>query len=286
LDRLPFDRLPPHPVEAVCLLSQNQDQWGTAYSSYILARQAGFELEFQSGEQPLQPAALYLVPSVRGINVISRRRWLELLERVRQGATLYLSLDDAILSGFQAAFGLEPLTRQRRTQPEIQFTIPGAGDFRLPAAFSVDFALSGAEVLGSESNGRPAFTRFDYGKGQVFFLAAPLERALTETPGAFNAPETRDAWRIYARIGAGVLAQRAVSKTQPFLGVSEHALAAGQRAIIAINYSPEPLRDTLRLAPGWALAAAYRGAPQAQPGGLDLSLPANDAAVFIIESGG
>ena len=47
--------------------------------------QAGFDLAFQYADQPLKPAALYLLPCVGGNTAIPRRRWLELLERVQQG---------------------------------------------------------------------------------------------------------------------------------------------------------------------------------------------------------
>ena len=65
-------------------------QWGAAYSSFILAKQAGFDLEFQYSDQPLKPSNLYLMPSVNGMSAISRRRWLELLDKVHSGATLLL----------------------------------------------------------------------------------------------------------------------------------------------------------------------------------------------------
>jgi endo-1,4-beta-mannosidase len=96
--------LPPRRGEAVCILSEGQDAWGVAYSSFVLAKQAGFDLEFQYADQPLRPASLYLMPSVRGMHAISRRRWLELLGRVEAGATLYLSHHDCLLSPFDEPF--------------------------------------------------------------------------------------------------------------------------------------------------------------------------------------
>ena len=282
---LPMARLPQHPREAVCLLSQDQDQWGAAYSTFVLARQAGFEVEFQQGEQPLKEAGLYLVPSVRGINVISRHRWLALLERVRAGAALYVSIDNALLSEFEQTFGLAAQTRNRRAQPRIDFSVDGLGAFSVPADFRLDLLPTGAEVLGREPDGNPVFTRFAYGQGQVYLLTVPIERALADWPGAFanevdaNAPGAQPLWRIYRQIAEKVTRARAVRKDHPMLGLTEHPLSAGERVVVAVNYSPEPLEETLALAAGWQITTTWRGALE----GAKITLPPNDAAVFVVK---
>ncbi len=273
--------LPPHPREAVCLLSQDQDQWGAAYSAFILARQAGFELEFQQGEQTLKEAELYLVPSASGINVISRHRWLPLLERVRAGAALYLSIDSALLSGFEQTFGVQVQTRRRRAEPQVTFTIDGLGTFSVPSAFRLDLLPAGAEVLGREPDGNPAFIKMQYGKGQVFLLTAPIERALADWPGAFTDKDEQPFWQIYRAIAEPVTRARAARKQHPMLGISEHPLSESERVIVAINYSPEPLEDTLALAEGWKIAEIWRGKVE----GNKLSISSNDAAVFVVKLG-
>lgn len=276
LGTLPFTQLPVFRREAVCVLSLDQDQWGAAYSAFVLAKQAGFDLEFQYGEQPLKKADLYLVPSVRGYNVITRRRWLDLLSRVEQGATLYLSLDDALLSGFEAEFGLQVQTRRKRTEP-VQFTVNGVGDFVIPAGFRLDLAERGASVLGREADGNPVFSCHGYGRGKIFFLSVPLERALTETPGSFHSAAAQPAWRIYREIAQQAGLGRAVQKSHPLLGLTEHQINDAERVIVAINYSPQPLEDQLILQDGWQISQVWRGI--LSPGGK-VQIDANDAVVF------
>jgi len=279
LDGLPLEALPRRLPQAVCLLSTDQDQWAVAYSTFVLARQAGFDLEFQSGEQPLKPAPLYLVPSVRGINVILRRRWLALLERVHQGATLYLSLDDALLSGFEELAGLEIQTRARRGEP-ARLSIEGLGELTVDSPIRHDLRPTRAAVLGREPDGNPAFTCCKYGQGQVFFLSVPIEQALTQTPGGFHSPLAQPFWQIYRRVAQDVLQERTVSKNHPMLGLTEHLLDEHTRVVVAINYSPQALEDRLDLRPGWQVEKAWRGA--VEPGGR-VKLPANDAAIFTIK---
>lgn len=66
MDSLPFESLPSRKKEAVCILTDGQDQWGVAYSSFILAKQAGFDIEFQHGSQSIKDAPLYILPSING----------------------------------------------------------------------------------------------------------------------------------------------------------------------------------------------------------------------------
>lgn len=268
--------LPARRCEAVCLLPLDTDPWKLAYSSFILAKQAGFDLDFQYGEQALKEAAVYLVPSVRGVNVITRHRWLAVLEKVKAGATLYLSLDDAILSGFEETFGLQVQTRQKRSAP-VRLALDGAGEFSIGASFRLNLRAAGAEVLGREEDGNPAFTRCAYGQGQIYFLSVPIERILTETPGAFL-PGAPAWWKVYAQVAESAMAGRVVSKANPLVGLSEHPLNENERWVVAINYSPDALEEDLRLADGWQVSEVAHG----ELDGLCVRIKGNDAVVFHV----
>lgn len=281
LEDLPVPALPAPAREAVCVLPQDVDPWAISYAAYVLAKQAGFDLTFQRGEAPLKAAQLYIVPSARGINVISRRRWLALLERVRAGAVLYLSLDDALLPEFQSTFGLELLVRRRRENDVVRFVMEDehwAEEFHLPAAFHLALRPAGAEVLASEADGSPVFTRFAYGQGSIFLLAAPIERALTEAPGGFHLPGAQPFWRIYETIAGQMLSSRAVRKTHPLIGLTEHRLDDSRRAVVAINYSPQPIQTTLSLSAGWSYAQDWHNHFNPR----STLIPANDAVVFVV----
>ena len=283
---LPIPELPPHIKEAVCILTHDQDQWGAAYSAYILAKQAGFDLEFQFAEQPIRKAAAYLLPSVSGQAAIPRRRWLELLSFVSEGAVLYVSHNDGLISPFNQPFGLEVQTRSRRSDP-TQFSIPGVAQFSLSAPVHLKLNLKGAESLGWEADGNPVFTRTTYGKGKIYFLSVPLELTLANQPGAFHTDESQPYWQIYRQFAADLPVQRPLRKTNPFLGLTEHPLTAKQHAIILVNYSPDQQTDNLTLASGWEIDQVWHGdKPTLLPGGLACTLPANDALVFTISQPG
>ncbi|MEK7271080.1 MAG: cellulase family glycosylhydrolase [Planctomycetota bacterium] len=282
LDGLPFRRLPPRTREAVCVLTRDQDHWGVAYSSFILAKQAGFDLEFRFAEQPLPGAAVFLLPNVKGMQVLFRRRWLELLEKVKAGATLYLSLDDGMPSGFEELTGLRPTTREARGGGGVARLdgIPGEPEIACAGGFKLNLEPVGATVLAREADGNPLLTVHPRGKGRVFFLGVPLEMNLTNAAGAFHGERATSAWRLYAHVAARAMKERAVHKDSPLLAVTEHRVSARDRVVVALNQSPAILATRLELRRGWALASVLHGTAAAAGGDLSLQLPPCDAAVL------
>jgi endo-1,4-beta-mannosidase len=279
--------LPPALKDAVCILTQGQDHWGVAYSTYVLAKQAGFDLQFQYASQPIRDAQLYLLPCLSGHAIISRRRMLELLEKVAAGATLYLSLDTGLPSNFEPITGLEPQTREQRCDfGPIRLNGLG-GEPQIPSGgeFKVRFKATRADVLGFEEDGNPAFTVADYGKGRVFFLSVPMEMMVTRTPGALHHADAPPYWRLYRNIAQAVIESRVVRKQHPLLGVTEHPADEGSMIVVGVNHSPEPVHDTWKLAPGWRLERALQGEVQAHEGWLEVRLQGNEGAVLWVVRG-
>ncbi len=284
LETLPFTNLPARRTEAVCLLSQSQDQWGTAFSSFILAKQAGFDLTFCYHGQSLPEAELYLLPNVCGTMNVWQSQWRELLARVERGATLYISLNDALLPDFAKVIGLEPQTRERRRDfsPLTLERLNDAPQIPQGGSSKVNLRAVGATVLGHEVDGNPAFSVASYGAGKVYFLNSPLELTLAQTPGVFHSADALPSWRVYQEIAQGVLATRAVRKTNPLVAITEHDMADGARLIIAINESPEPITETFTLHAGWSLKTTYRGEFTTTAQNIVTQLPKNDAVVFVV----
>ena len=284
LGGLPFPRLPRRVTEAVCILSGDQDHWGVAYSTFVLAKQAGFDLEFQHASQPLRSAPLYLLPCLAGNRMISRHRMRDLLARVEAGATLYVSLDSGLPDAFEALTGLEPQTRARgRTPGDILLEqIQGLNAIPNHGTFKVDFRATRATVLGREGDGNPAFTVAPYGKGRVYFLAVPMEMTLTQTPGNFHSESAPPCWRLYQHMADDLLKGRAVRKSHPMVALTEHRRDAANRIEVLINQSPRPVRETLALAAGWRLKRVLRGKAGMEGQTLVAELPKNDACVIAV----
>lgn len=277
LNQLPFDKLPPRLTEAVCIITHEQDTWAAAYSAFVLAKQAGFDLTYRFSDQPLPDAPVYILPSIGGQAGISRRHFLSLLEKVKQGAVLYVSHKDGLLSPLNQPFGFEPQTRSRRTSP-VTFQLDGI-DLTLPAPVKMTLKTTGAQTLAREEDGNPVFTCAQFGQGKIYFLSLPLEDACSHTPGIFQAKDN-PLWHIYQRVAAEALDQRIVRKSNPEIGVTEHVLSENQRVVVLVNYSPDAQVDTLKITEGWSVSRTF---PTAITLSASVALPGNDGLVLLLE---
>lgn len=288
LESLPFEYLPERLTDAVCLLTRDQDHWGAGYSAFILAKQAGIDITFRSFDQSLPKADFYMLPSVTGNHVMNRSKWVDLARRVREdGATLYISWNGGYLTEFEEVTGLHIYARSdRRGSSEVTFQGDKKFKLTLEGSTNLDMKAAGAEVLASEANGTPAFTRYQYGKGVVYFLSLPLELNLTKAPGLFHEASAQPYSQVYEQMfnnHAPVAERRAVRKSTKNVGVTEHPFEDGSRAIIVINYCPGDADESLTLADGWKFDSVLHG-PEAKASGqkVKFTLPANDAAIIKI----
>lgn len=279
LGRLPLRALPQRRIDAVCILTPGQDQWGAAYSAFILAKQAGFDVRFHYADRPLPDAGLYLLPSIGGLTPLSRQREIELSNKIAGGAALYLSADDGFVRDTYEITGLGFTGRHGRSAI-CEFEWDGES---FAIAASTRFVLNDgqATVLARESNRNPVFSVSSHGKGKVFFLAAPLEKALAEKNEAFLPQET-PYWKIYRHIAGEQLAARIIRKTSPALGITEHAVSEKETIAVIINYSPDQVTDALSLRKGVTLAAVLHGAESRD---LRLHLAPNDYVVWHLTAG-
>lgn len=286
LDELPFRRLPSRTVEAVCILTEGQDQWGIAFNTFILAKQAGFDIEFQYADQPLKKAPLYLLPCISGWHNTGRRRWLELLDYIKKGATLYISYNDGFLTYFEEVTGLRIETREQRNRPAdiIMNGLRESPTLSSNAALRLSLKVTHAKTLGKESDGNPAFTCSRYGKGKVFFLSFPMEMELATHPGAFHADNAKPHRQIYEHVFSNSTAlKRAAVKTEPHIGMTEHPLDKNSRIIIMINYSPHPVKMPLNIVDGWQLKnVLYGEINQNHKKESQCAFRTNDAVVFTV----
>jgi len=205
--------LPPANEDGVCILTKGQDHWGVGYMSYILAKQAGINLRFAYGERELPESNVYLMPSVKGHLVMARERYLELIEKVKNGATLYISNDECILSEFNALTGLT--VQNSRQNKRI-------------------FKANGAEVLETDADGLPVFTKFSYGKGTVYYLDYPIESMLLSEPGAFE--DSRH--EVYHEIFKSQYDSHILCCENKNIGVTQH-FGKEKSYVVLVNYSGE-----------------------------------------------
>jgi endo-1,4-beta-mannosidase len=286
IDALPFETLPEQQKDAICILTRDQDTWAVAYSSMILAKQAGFDMEFQFAEQPIKDASLYLLPSIEGSEMISRHRMMELLQKVENGASLYISIGDAFPGQFEQLTGLQPQTHQVRENTEYEIKLTGLdGTALIPGNNKIKIVYKNinAKVLGIEDDGNPAFTVANYGKGKVYFLSVPLEKNLTINAGSFHSANALPSWKVYNEFAKKEISLRSVNKSNAMLGITEHPVDQNHKIIVVINYSPYEIIDFLRINDGWKLhKTLYSYVENEKSQKLKIKVAKNNACVFSI----
>jgi len=284
---LPFDRLPPKREGAVCLLGPDQDQWGVAFGSYVLAAQAGLPIRFAWGGDELPDSPLYLMPSIGGGRGVPRRTWMAVLEKVERGAVLYLSLEDGIVAELERIAGVEIIHRSRRAGP-ISASFKQAGP---EAALTCDTPVhmklraTRGEVLALEPDGNPAVTRVAYGKGKVIFSALPLEIALTRKEGGFHGSAATPAWAFWKFLrDEASLPSVLVKREGRDVLLSEHP--ESERSVWAVLYSASEDPQTLvaDVAAGWKaeLVSGTTPGQKLAVQGKDLSLALAPWAAAVV----
>lgn len=221
--------LPKCESNAVCILSQGQDHWGIAYMSYILAKQAGFTIDFAYCEQELPKSNLYFLPST-AVAVMSKKRYDLLKEVVYEGATLYISEKDGVFTEFEEFTGL----RVERTQRIETTGCVKWGNTMIPfsKSYQIELTPTHASVLLSEENGNPLFTVGSYGKGKVYFLNFPLEENLLKYENGFE----EKYYQFYATVASAITGEKGIQRDNPYIGITLHKGEKVDYAVF-INYT-------------------------------------------------
>ena len=235
--------------DAVCILTREQDAWAAAYGSFLLAKQAGLELRFCYAEDEIPQSDVYFVPSAIGDNCLYYRTFLDLTERVKNGATLYLSSGGAFLSGFEALTGLHPEYRMAQAHTDV-VTLPDGTELSLSGSVMQAMTAVAAKVVLATKDGLPALSVNTYGKGKVWYLNYPIEENVAKTPNAIY----EDYYKIYGLMDLGNH-ERIAKKKDPYLGMTEHSVGE-KKVLVLINYEPEDRKTCVEVLPGWELERA------------------------------
>jgi hypothetical protein len=285
IQAMPFENLPARSVEAVCILNSTQDHWATAIGAFLLAKQAGFDIDFRFEDQPLPDTNFYLLPCVTGVFGVAKQRWEQLLDKVRDGATLYMSSNDGYMLNFAELTGLTVQNRRRRASDAVAYLQADSGDISLtiPSTFKLDFRNDRAEVLAAEADGNPVLTKARYGKGTVYFCALPVELAMSQQPGVSYNPEEFPYWKMYETISEEARNARVLHVDEPHIGITEHPSDANTTVAVLINYSQEDREVPLVVKAGWHVDGSLYGE---RPGHvnetLTVKLVANDAVIVML----
>ncbi len=264
LGSLPFEKLPPRKTDAVCVLTYDQNHWKTAFSSFYLAKQAGLEFKFASASAPLPDSDFYIMPAISGFRVIDKHRYDVLLEKVKKGASLFVTCIDGVLQPFGDVFGCRIDYRTKKPSRTC-FRLEGESfEMTCDSPITQKLIAEKGKILAKDSEGAPVLVQSSFGKGKVFFLSVPIEDSALESRNDF--------WKIYRKVFELSCGKISFPDKPPSVGITEHF--DGKNTIcILINYSSVPVKFKL----GRSVSGCF---PDFCKNGV-ISLPGNDGAAVI-----
>lgn len=234
-----LDTLPPMLTDGVCVLTTGQDNWAVAYGTFLLAKQAGLDITFAWCRDELPKSNVYFLPAICGDNAMEGHELSELLRRVHdEGATLYLSINDGLMSPFPQFTGVKVKTRCRRTESDgVQL---GDTHYNIWSPVRMELETTSAETLATDGKGKPVFTKNKYGKGTVYFCAYPIELKAGCDAGVVSGPGAIPYYKFYETMHLQNPKKQyaLVGDDSPYVGMTEHPTEDGC-VLVLINYTPE-----------------------------------------------
>lgn len=249
-------RLKSKKYDTVCVLGRMEDKWPVAFASYTLGKQAGLEVTFRNCETSIPEADIYLLPAIWRWQITYRETYDELLEHVKsRGADLYVSFDGGQMTCFEKFFGLRShgfLNSNALHTFHLKDKV-----FNYNVQKEILLESVGAEILAENEEGNPVFTKFQYGKGNVYFLSFPLERMMWPKADAFDVDKAEPYYRIYQQLGEKALKKKLIRSTNPHVTATVRETEEGEYIVFAINYSDRTQPFTYELNSDWKLEPIY-----------------------------
>ncbi|MCQ2446992.1 MAG: hypothetical protein MJ141_08930 [Clostridia bacterium] len=276
LESFPYEKLPPAVSDGVILLSGGTSSWAVGSGAYYFGQKAGLNLHFCHIAGDIPDAPLYILPSLNS-NAMPITSLERIMENVKKGSLLYLSVDSAFPRNLGSDFGFRIHSRSVG-QKTVNAHFEG---FDLPLKLSLHYDITpvSARVLAKDDDGTPLFTVSDYGRGKVFFLACPLEKDAFDASFGYE----KGHHEIYRIVRSYLTSGRILEGDFKDVSLTEHPLGDGRRVIVACHNVSSEKSLTLSCKTPSALKAVFRGnVVYDEKEGYRLILPPNDAAVFEI----
>lgn len=239
--------------DAVCVL--NAGDWKRTFGAFMLAKRAGIELKFVAKDYDFEipDSKLYFLPGIEACFFMRGRMTTKLLKKAEEGATLVYTYDGGLISPFESVFGCKSLGRT--TAPSMQIVLDEQS-ISVPRQFALRLIPVTAKVLAYDTDGNPAITVNDYGKGKIVFVNAPVESYFASAPHV--ACERGGVEKIYSLVKDLAGVESLVEKSDPLTNFTVHKINETRSLVIAINNTEEEIFENFKLN-GVSIGKVYYG---------------------------
>ena len=258
LNKMPED-FPARRADGICLLTRQYDKQAVAISSLILAKQAGVDLDVvytENGDIP--DSKLYFMPCIEGWQVIYRKTWDVLLEKVANGATLYMSYNGGQITDFPSVIGAESMG----VMAKASNTAYADGEQINYTAKEILLSPTTARVIMKNEKGNPIMLENKYGKGTVYFVNFPAEILAFEQPDGFN---INPYYKLYKIVAEDVISEKPISTDNKNLFVTINPEDENNSIVSVLNYSDEDIVSDIRINDNWEIKEILYGNMESIP---------------------
>ena len=268
LDKLPSP-FPKRSVDGVCVLSRGYNRQNAAISTIILAKQAGIDIDVVFSEDGDIPKSnLYFMPQISGWQVMFKKSWDVLSERVKEGATLYISSAGGHLISFPETVGAESMGVMAGASHSFELD----GKVHSYSAKEILLSPTTAEVIIRNEAGNPVLLKNKYGKGCIYYCNFAPEQIAFDMPDGYNKKEY---YKLYSIVAQKAIGNKLVKTDNPNLGVTVNPEKDSTCLVTLLNYSDKDIAPTIDIKDGWSIKEIIYG-------NLD-TIPACDGVILRIE---
>lgn len=209
LAELDFSKLVAEPAPAAIVIPEryydNLDEEITAevnarilFNAFILAKQAGLDVDFISPEGSLGKYKILILPSVPRRGAVSIKGWQKIQDFVKEGGTIFCSYNGVAFPKLEKLFGIKIAFFVPEESDEVFFIPTRELSFQEEISFKVregrKLVVEEGATLMRDDKGNPVLSCNTYGKGNTFFCTHPIELYLSHIP---NVHSYSHAYRIY-----------------------------------------------------------------------------------------
>ena len=256
---MPFECLPKSKTEAICLISRGTaaEKFDMLRTTHCLAEQADINLGFAYVEDAIPDAPLYILPSVDENNSISLHKLKEVLKKVENGASLYISLGRGLFRNVPEYSGMSLAYKEGMDSPE-KINIDG-NVLEVLSDFKYEVERCNAEIIATGEDERAVFVKNKYGNGNIYFSTISIEKYLISRTDVFSDSEAPDYSVWYKKLRQEITDNRIVKADVPIVCVTEHEIDDNNRYAILINYSKKPVSTHLNIKENWNIDSICYG---------------------------
>jgi len=238
LDTLENRALPEYTRNAVVLLTRETNHSDTvpSFNAFMLAKRAGFDVSFSYlPDMPIPDSRLYIIPSYNNSKGISLTRFNEILDKVNDGAILYISLNSALMRKLPYISGVDFSYRENVPYNSVM----SFNGIKLNIGGNVKYTVESvhSEIIAADSSNEPIFFKNKHGKGYIYILLAPLEAYIGKISGYYNDENQPDHSIIYKELANAAGIERIAKSNNKFVLLTEHKINDNEYYIFPINYS-------------------------------------------------